>query len=268
MPPAEGEPSLRHAVALGLLQGPAELLPISSSAHTTLAPWLLGWRDARDGAARKSLEVSLHGGATIALAIAMRGELRAGLAELGARRATTLVALSAAPAALAGLALREVIERRLGGPRATALGLAAGAVAMALGDARGARQRKCAHATASDAIVLGLAQAAALVPGVSRSGATLAAARARGFGPASARRLSWGVALPVLAGASAFETLRLLRGRTRGGGSALAGATAAFLSTLASARLLARRAGSALLPYAVYRCALAGVVLLRLRRAK
>src|ERR1035441_10867270 len=80
MRPADSALPLRHAVALGLLQGPAELLPVSSSAHTTLVPWLAGWPYAAlDGESRKSFEVALHAGASLALAIEMRAELAAQL---------------------------------------------------------------------------------------------------------------------------------------------------------------------------------------------
>jgi len=107
---------LRHAVALGLLQGPTELLPVSSSAHTTLVPWLAGWSYAElDGERRKAFELALHAGAGLALAIDMRAELLGGGAGRDAPGAAVLV-LSLAPAALAGSALRGPIERRLGAP--------------------------------------------------------------------------------------------------------------------------------------------------------
>jgi undecaprenyl-diphosphatase len=256
-------------VALGLLQGPAELLPVSSSAHTALVPWLAGWPGAElDGEARKSLQIVLHAGTTAALSLAMGGELRRGVSTLGVRRAAALLALSCAPAAIAGFTLRGQIERRLSGPRATALGLLAGAVAMGVADLTGKRARGCGEANARDGLALGLAQAAALVPGVSRSGAVLTVARARGFDRAGAQRLSWGVALPVLAGVSALESIRMLKGRAPiPMASAASGGAAAFLSTLASARVLGRPRGS-LLPYALYRCVFAAAVLRRLRRAQ
>src|SRR5271156_2432034 len=103
MPSAEACPEealpLRHALALGLLQGPAELLPVSSSAHTTLIPWLAGWPYARlDGERRKSFEVALHAGAGAALAIHMRRELLRDAARLDRRRAG-VAALALAPPA-------------------------------------------------------------------------------------------------------------------------------------------------------------------------
>src|ERR1035438_8820926 len=103
--------ALRHAVALGLLQGPTELLPISSSGHTALLPWLAGWPYAElDGELRKSFEVALHAGAGLALAIDMRGQLLDEVTGMDRRSAAVLV-LSLGPPALAGFVLRARIER-------------------------------------------------------------------------------------------------------------------------------------------------------------
>ncbi len=268
-----GEPglALRHAVALGLAQGPTELLPVSSSGHTTLIPFLAGWPYAElDDAVRKSFEVALHAGAGLALAIDMRRELIDATRGLDLRRAG-VIGLSLAPPAVLGYTLRPFIERRLGGPRSIAVALAGGAIAMAVADrgsARGDRSRL--DARPGDGLALGLAQAVALIPGVSRNGATLVAARVRGFGRRDAQTLSWHAALPVILGAGVVEVARAARhGSTRGSRAALvAGGGSAFLSTLASARLLGRRdlAGGALLPYSLYRLLLAGVVLKRAAR--
>jgi undecaprenyl-diphosphatase len=267
--------SLSQAVALGLLQGPTELLPISSSAHTSLIPWLARWPYVEsDPELRKSFEVALHAGSGLALAIALRRELADATQELD-RRHVAVVALSLAPPTAAGYALERFVERRLGGPRTIAAGLVAGAVAMALADGRGSRRqalpRRREEADPRDGLALGLAQAAALIPGVSRNGATLTAARARGFGRGAARSLSWHAALPVLLGASTLKGYRLARHGAPGDGTGAllaVGGSSAFLSTLASARLLNRnrREGRPLLPYALYRCVLAAVVLQRLRR--
>jgi undecaprenyl-diphosphatase len=276
-------PRLRHAVALGLLQGPTELLPVSSSGHTTLIPWLADWPYAElDPELRKSFEVALHAGAGAALAIDMRTELLAATRKLDRRR-TVVIALSLGLPALAGYALERPIERRLGGPRSIAAGLIAGAVAMALADLRPGREedgagtegqvrgtRREAQAGACDGLALGLAQAAALAPGVSRNGATLAAARARGFRREDAQTLSWHAALPVILGASALKAWRIWqRGVPEEAWPVLAaGAGSAFVSTTASTRLLRRpRVGTRpLLLYAVYRCLLALLVLRRLAR--
>jgi undecaprenyl-diphosphatase len=264
---------LRHALALGVLQGPAELLPVSSSGHTTLIPWLAGWPYAQlDAELRKSFEVALHAGAGAALALVMRKELLGHAASMDRRR-TAVLATSLIPPAIAGLGLGRPIERRLGGPRSIAVGLLAGGVAMAIADTRaGGDSRGAQDARTSDGLALGLAQAAALIPGVSRNGATLTAARARGFGRAAAQALSWRAALPVIVGASALKGRRLARtGAPAGVRTAMAaGAGAAFISTLLSARIVRRESCDErpLLPYAVYRCLLGALVLRRLRRAQ
>jgi undecaprenyl-diphosphatase len=262
---------LRHAFALGLAQGPTELLPVSSSAHTTLIPLLLGWPYPElDGELRKSFEVALHAGAGLALALDMHEELVEAAGALDRRRVTVVV-LSLAPAVAAGLVLRPLIERRLGGPRSIAVGLVLGALAMACAERDGGAQPGRTHEDAGpgDGLALGAAQAIALVPGVSRYGATLAAARVRGFSPEAAQTLSWHAALPVVLGAGALKGTRLVRHGAPAGSSGplLAGAGAAFGSTLLSARLLRRprRALRSLRPWSAYRIALAGAVYRRLR---
>jgi undecaprenyl-diphosphatase len=257
-----------RAVALGLIQGPAELLPVSSSAHLILVPWLADWRWNRlDPELRKSFEVALHAGAAGALLVGQRRMIATELRRFDVRRALVLV-LSFAPAAFTGYALERPIERRLGGPGATAAGLAAGAAAMLIADRRPQRPER-GEAHAADGLALGLAQATALAPGVSRNGATLAAARWRGFTREQANVLSRTVALPIIIGAALLKGVRL---RRRGIDPSMrramrAGVLASFASTLASQRLIRLvERDRALWPYAAYRLVLAGVVLSRLRR--
>ena len=169
-----------RAIALGAVQGPAELLPVSSSAHLSLLPWLAGWRwDELDPESRKSFEVALHAGGAVALVIGQRRLIAEELRAFDARRAA-VVGLSFVPPAIVGYAFERQIERRLGGPGPTAWGLLAGALAMLLAD-RHPQRRGPGDATAADGLALGLGQAAALAPGISRNGATIAAARWRGF---------------------------------------------------------------------------------------
>jgi undecaprenyl-diphosphatase len=258
----------RRALALGLVQGPAELLPVSSSAHIVLVPWLAGWDwEAIDPELRKSFEVALHTGAAAALLIGQRREIREELRQFDGRRAL-LLALSFLPAAVVGYTLERPIERRLGGPRATAYGLLAGAAAMLAADSRPQRRGR-GEATPADGLALGVAQAAALAPGISRNGITLAAARWRGFSRGQANLLSRTIALPIIVGATALKGGRLgRRGTTPELRRALAiGASASFASTLASQGLinLVER-DRALWPYAAYRAALAAVVLAKLGR--
>jgi undecaprenyl-diphosphatase len=255
-------------MVLGAIQGPTELLPVSSSAHLALIPWLAGWDDGgRDAELRKSFEVALHMGAAGALLVGQRRVIAEELRSFDTRRAAVL-ALSFLPPAICGVALERPIERRLGGPFSTALGLLAGAVAMIVADRR-PQVRDRGDATALDGLALGLAQAAALAPGVSRNGATLTAARWRGFTRQHANMLSRTVALPVIVGAAALKGVRLRRRGIPPGerASLVAGTATSFASTLGSQALIRLvERDSALWPYAAYRTGLAGLVLSRLRR--
>jgi undecaprenyl-diphosphatase len=257
-----------QAIALGALHGPAELLPISSSGHVALIPWLLHWDyDQLDDELRKSFEVVVHAGTAAALLITLRDEVDEAVRGLNARR-LALIALSFAPPAVVGYTLERPIEGRFGTPPTIAAALVIGAIAMAWSD-RASQDRTHTEAGACDALWLGVAQACALVPGISRNGATLAAARARRFTRADANRLSRHSALPVIAGATALKGWRLKRrGLPPGTGVPFAaGALAAFASTLGSTWLIRQvERDRSLLPYAAYRVALAGLVARRLRR--
>ncbi len=263
--------SPRHAALLGVLHGPAELLPISSSGHVALVPWLAGWPEAEASPSlRKSLEVALHAGTAAALLLSLRGEVRTAAGQLDARR-VVMLAGSLLPPAVVGTRFGAAIERRFGTPATIAAGLIIGSVAMALTDARSAGGRHHREAGLVDGVALGLAQAAALMPGVSRGGATLAVARARGFDRLDAHLLSRDVALPVIVGATALKLSHLRRERTdpRTRWAMACGAGAAFVSTLASTRVIAAvQRSRSLLPYATYRIALALLVLGRLHRER
>jgi undecaprenyl-diphosphatase len=253
-----------QAIALGALHGPAELLPISSSAHVSLIPWLLGWDYGElDAQVRKAFEVALHAGTAAALLITLRKEAASALKS---PRLASVIALSSVPAALAGYALERPIERRLGTPPTIVAALASGSAAMALAD-QAPQQRVARDAGPDDALYLGFAQALALIPGVSRGGATRTAARARRFTRLESRRLSCRVALPVITGAALLKGVRLRRDGLPPEARVpfAVGAATSFASTLASKRLARRveRDGS-LMPYVFYRAGFAAVVLTRL----
>jgi undecaprenyl-diphosphatase len=235
-----------------------------------------GW----DGERRKELEVALHGGTALALLIVAAAHHRAGggapaaLPQVVPRRdRLAFVAAAALPPALAGLALERRIEARLGTPATLAAGLLAGGAALVLAD-RAAAGRAAEDATLADGLWLGAAQAAALMPGVSRAGATLAAARARGFGRPAASQLSWEVALPVLAGATGLKAARVAaRHATRDPGAPGAaavdravrplalGAAAAFASTLLTTGAIGLERSAPLWPWAAWRAGLAAAIL-------
>jgi undecaprenyl-diphosphatase len=262
---------VRHALALGAIQGPAELLPVSSSGHLVLVPRLLDWPYAElEPELRKSFEVALHAGTALALLIGLRHEVARYARDFSGRNLVMLT-LSFMPAAVIASRYERLIERRLGEPVPVAMALLGGSVAMALAD--GCPQDRERHQTRPfDAIVIGLAQACALAPGVSRNGATLAAARWRGFKRRDANVISRQIALPVIVGASILKGARLATGQDLPEGvgrGMLAGAGAAFGSTLLSMRLIdVLERGGSLRPYAAYRALLAAAVLVGLRRRR
>jgi undecaprenyl-diphosphatase len=266
MPRPEGDLPLRHALALGILHGPAELLPISSSAHTELVPWLLGWPYVElDPELRKAFEVALHAGTAAALLVGLRDEVGAAVRGFDRRR-VMLVAGSFLPPAIVGYGLERPIEERLGTPPTIAVGLLVGSIAMAAADALAPKRRGRDEAGPLDALALGLAQACALMPGASRNGMTLAAARALGFDREDANALSRHVALPIIVGATLLKGARLARrDLPREIRAAFAGGiAAAFISTLASVRIIrAVERDRSLAPYAAYRVVLAAAVLRR-----
>jgi undecaprenyl-diphosphatase len=253
---------VRQALLLGALQGPAELLPISSSGHIALVPRLLGWHVAElDAGTRKTLEVALHTGSAGALAVlAWR---RRGWGDERAHPA--LLALTFLPPAAIGLLLERPIERRLGDIRTVALAqIGAGAVLWLVD------RRAEAHAdpTAVDHLAVGVGQAFALVPGVSRAGAALTAARWRGLSRDAAVRLSFRSALPITLGASVLKGVRALRGELAPELRVplAAGAGAALVTGLLAAPLAGRlERARTLAPLAAYRVALGAAALARSR---
>lgn len=261
-------PRRAEVLLLGLVQGPAELLPVSSSGHVAVLPWLLGWPDGDDDPElRKSIEVALHAGTALALLIGLRGEVKEAARGFDARRAT-LIAWSFLPPAVVGLTFERVVEERLGTPPTIAAGLLIGSALLVVGD-RTPRIRRREDAGWIDAACLGVAQAASLMPGISRNGATLSAARLRGFARADANVLSRHCALPVIVGASALKGTRLWR---RGlspsvAGTLALGAGASFASTLASVRLIGWvERDRPFAWWAAYRTAVAALILAVARR--
>jgi undecaprenyl-diphosphatase len=258
---------LTRALALGAMHGPAELLPISSSGHIELIPWLFGWDGvSADPEVRKAFEVALHAGTAAALVVMLREEVIEAARTISVDSAA-VVGLSLLPPVAIGFALERPIERYLGKPGTIAAGLIAGALAMGWADHRSPQQRSFDEAKPLDGLWLGIGQACALFPGVSRNGSTLTAARLRGFRRIDAERLSRHVALPVIGGATFLKCLRLWqRGLPEGSSEAFAvGVVASFASTLAATPLieLVERDRS-LLPFSAYRVALGSVALRKL----
>lgn len=250
---------IRYAL-LGLLQGLTEFLPVSSSAHLVLAQAALGVT-----VPGVALEAAAHLGTLAALVLYFRRDLvrlATGVRQRGeGRRDVGLLALSTLPVVAVGLLARGAIERAFGSPALVGwmLLVTAAALAVAHGLARRASRERV---RIRDAVAIGLAQAAALLPGISRSGFTVAAGLACGLSPSAAARYSFLLAVPAIGGASVLVLLPAAG--NRGGewaGLALA-MGCAFVSGLLAISFFLRvvRAG-VLWPFALY-CAALGIVAL------
>jgi len=205
-----------HAIVLGLVQGLSEFLPISSSGHLLIVPWLFGWDDLADPGIKKAFDVALHIGTMVAvvgyfrrdLVVLVRDGLREGASRLLHRRSAAtehgrfawMLVLSCVPAAVVGAVLEDWIDERLGTPFIIALSLIAFGVVLAWADRR-TGDRATGEFGTREALLVGAAQVLALNPGTSRSGITMSAARANGFSRDAAARISFLMSIPVTAGA-------------------------------------------------------------------
>ncbi|MFV1973408.1 MAG: undecaprenyl-diphosphate phosphatase [Thiohalobacterales bacterium] len=207
---------LLQTIMLALVQGLTEFLPISSSAHLVLVPWLTGWED--QGLA---FDVAVHVGTLLAVVSYFRHELVKMLVDwlqslTGGERTTEavlvwLVLLGTLPAALAGLLLHEVIESELRGPLVIATTTIVFGVLLGWVDLRSKRVRNETTLCVSDALLIGLAQVLALVPGTSRSGITMTMGLALGLTRTAAVRFSFLLSIPLITLAGAYETVKLVQ---------------------------------------------------------
>jgi undecaprenyl-diphosphatase len=208
-----------HALALGILQGLGEFLPISSSGHLIVMPWLLGWPTQS-----LSFDVALHVGTLAAVLYAFLDDwkrivvgafrgLRAGrpLAEPEGRL-LALLALGSVPAALAGLALEDWAETVFRSPALVAANMAALGAVLFLADRRANAAGPPTPVNVRDALFIGLAQCLALVPGVSRSGATISMGLFLGHRREEAARFSFLLATPITLGAALLKVPHLFEG--------------------------------------------------------
>ena len=211
-----------HAIVLGLVQGLSEFLPISSSGHLLLVPWLFGWNDFDNVSIEKAFDVALHLGTLIAVVAYFRKDLivyvREGIRLVAKRekpgspegRLAWLLVLSSLPAAAVGAVAEKTIDEKLGKPGLIAASMLVFALLLWWADRReGARELETYGK--GDALKVGAAQILALNPGTSRSGITITAARWLGFNRDSAARASFLMAIPVTAGAVAFKMLKLAK---------------------------------------------------------
>jgi undecaprenyl-diphosphatase len=205
-----------QALVLGLVQGLTELLPISSSGHLILVPWLADWRYLKaNDEFNQTFDVALHLGTLVAVALYFRHDIvtivGAWLRSLRARRVRSadervawFVAIATIPAAVVGAAGEHFIAEHLGEPWQIAILLAVFAVVLWLADRRPAR-REMAEMSFGNAAAIGLVQTLALAPGVSRSGITISAGRFFGLDRDAAARFSFYLLLPTTLGAVVFK---------------------------------------------------------------
>jgi len=208
-----------QALVLGIVQGATELLPISSSGHLILVPWLAGWPYLEEHPDfNKTFDVALHLGTLVAVILYFWGDVvrlvRAWLRSIGRRsiknedeRVAWYVAVATVPAAIAGAAGEDFIEKKLGDPWQIALLLAVFAVVLWLADRVPAR-RTIDQIGWKGALAIGLAQCLALMPGVSRSGITITAGRFLRLDRDRAARLSFLLLIPIVFGASVLKGVK------------------------------------------------------------
>ena len=259
--------SLAQAVWLGIVQGLTEFLPISSSAHLILMRELFGW-DA--GAAEVAFDVACHLGTLLAVLVYFRRDVLAlaaavprALAGGGGDDARTgrLILLATVPVVPLGLLLSGHIDR-LRGPAVVAAALAAGAIAMLWADRDRPGPRRASSLSVVEALALGCAQAAALVPGVSRSGAIITAALLLGLSRPEAARFAFLLGVPAIAGGG-LQAARMLGGDglAANAPALLAGlVTSGVVGYLAVAGLLRYLSRHSLAAFAWYRLAVAAVL--------
>jgi undecaprenyl-diphosphatase len=208
-----------QAFVLGLVQGFTELLPISSSGHLILVPWLGDWRYLQEHEDfNKTFDVALHLGTLVAVVVYFwRDIVRLTIAwfrsvgrraiETDDERVAWVVFVATIPAALAGALGEDVIETHLGEPYQIAVFLAVGAGLLYLADRRPQR-RDLADIGLKTALAVGAAQALALAPGVSRSGITITAGRFLQLSRDAAARLSFFLLVPIVFGAVLYKGLK------------------------------------------------------------
>jgi undecaprenyl-diphosphatase len=259
---------------LGIAQGLSEYLPISSSGHLILVPWLFGWNDfAGDESLKKTFDVALHLGTLVGAVAYFRHDIvRLGRAAvLDARgkdgRLAWLIAVSAAPAAVTGALLADRIERSTDQVWLIAVMLIVGALALALAD--GVRGKRTVDEVGlKDALLMGAGQALALQPGVSRSGVTITVGRFVGLGRDGAARFAFLMSLPITFGALVFKAVDVQgEGGIPSGFAApfawgiAASAVTGYIAVWGTLKLVRSRS---FLPFVLYRLAVATAVLLLL----
>ena len=208
--------TLPAAVLLGIIQGLTEFLPVSSSAHLILARFFFGWETPPE--VGLAFDVALHIGTLAAILAYFYADLVNMARSLPAlfssvpddsSRLMRLIVVGTIPIVIAGVLFSDVVEQHLRTPLVAAAALAVGAVAMMIAERVGIRERNEAGLRWTDALMIGCAQAAALVPGMSRSGTTIAVGMLLGMRRDAAARFTFLLAIPATLAAAGKESLEL-----------------------------------------------------------
>ncbi len=260
-----------QAAVLGVLQGLTEFLPVSSSAHLILLPWMLGWPSLGI-----LFDVVLHGGTLLAVLIYFREDWKDVIDEIlnrlrgrelwrGSGSLVDALIVGTIPAVIVALALKDWIEQYARIPRVTIVTLAAFGLLLLWADRRRG-DREVGGVTMRDALLVGTAQCLALVPGVSRSGITITAALLLGFSRRESARFSFLLATPIIALGALDGALLLALGEGTGDlsvSAVLVGVAVSFVvGYLCIKYFLQFLRNSSFLPFVIYRLVLAGVILL------
>ncbi len=265
-----------QAAVLAILQGVTELFPVSSLGHSVIIPKLLHWNIDQNSSSFLPFLVVLHLGTALALLIFFGRDwldilgslVGRGPVESRARnqKLFLLVVVATIPAGLIGLALKDYLEKLFGAPLVAATFLAINGVVLFVGERQ---RRKAGYRVASElsfveALIVGVSQSAALIPGISRSGSTMVAGLWMGLRHEEAARFSFLMATPIIGAAGLLEVPKLMKNGSSSNvgmvlfAGVLAG-VAAFLSVAILMRYFHRREFQALNPFAYY-CMAAGVI--------
>ena len=272
--------SILHAIVLGIVQGLTEFLPISSSGHLEIVPWLFKWNDYDTQATAKAFDTALHLGTLVAVLVYLRRELaaylRTGVQVAFRRQGSTTVlgkqawflVASAIPAGIVGAVFEDSITERLGTPNLIAVSLIVFGLLLVWADRRATvaqNSRDVTQLSLRDALVIGTAQVLALNPGTSRSGITITAARLTGYSRDAAARLSFLMSVPIIGGAVVFKLAQLWRDGIPEGLAVpmLVGIVSAGISGWVAMWSMIRLVRTkSFTPYVVYRVAFGAAILL------
>jgi undecaprenyl-diphosphatase len=214
--------SILQAIILGITQGLTEFAPVSSSGHLILVPWLFNWSIVENADFNKTFDVALHLGTLVGAVLYFRRDLwRYLIAWLGSiarrsirtqdERLAWALVIGTIPGAIAGAVFEGFIQDRLGDPALIAVMLAVFGVVLYVVDKRAPSRRSFDTLSTRDGLVLGVAQALALQPGISRSGVTITVGRLMAIDRESAARFSFLLSIPIIAGAGLYKSIDVVQ---------------------------------------------------------